>query len=188
VGEKKWSLFTQFCCPSDEADEQQIQKKKHVGNDHVSVIWSEHCTEYDPEVIKSQFNFVHVIIYPLQNGLYRIQIKKKDQIPSFGPLVDGALVSPKLLPLLVRATLINANRVVRVATTQGAIVSCWFASVLPLISPCVSGSSGAGSRKAPSRDCGQVSKGSGFSFVDDGNHGSKCDAGMGASNRARRHV
>jgi hypothetical protein len=108
--------------PTDEGDEQQIQKKKHVGNDHVSVIWSEHYSEYDPEVIKSQFNFVHVIVYPLRNGLHRIQIKKKDQIPFFGPLVDGALVSPTLLPLLVRATLINANRVVRVATTQGSIV------------------------------------------------------------------
>jgi hypothetical protein len=139
-------VFDQYF--SDEADEQQIQKKKHVGNDHVSVIWSEHHAEYDPEIIKSQFNFVHVIIYPLQNGLYRIQIKKKEQIPSFGPLVDGALVSPQLLPVLVkyfklccfsifidykynfqvRATLINANRVVRVATTQGAIVSQPFLS------------------------------------------------------------
>ncbi len=108
--------------PTDDGDEQQIQKKKHVGNDHVSVIWSEHYAEYDPEVIKSQFNFVHVIVYPLMNGLHRVQVKKKDQIPFFGPLVDGALVSPVLLPLLVRATLINANRVVRVATTQGAIV------------------------------------------------------------------
>lgn len=103
--QKRGCIFQTFCnaffeC-RDEADEQQIQKKKHVGNDHVSVIWSEHNAEYDPEVIKSQFNFVHVIIYPLQNGLYRIQIKKKDQIPSFGPLVDGALVSPQLLPLLV---------------------------------------------------------------------------------------
>ena len=108
--------------PTDEADEQQIQKKKHVGNDHVSVIWSEHNVEYDTEVIRSQFNFVHVIIYPLQNGLHRIQVKKKENIPCFGPLVDGALVSPQLLPSLVRATLINANRVVRQATTQGSIV------------------------------------------------------------------
>jgi hypothetical protein len=108
--------------PTDQADEQQIQKKKHVGNDHVSVIYSEHYAEYDPEVIKSQFNFVHVIIYPLINGLHRVQIKKKDKIPFFGPLVDGSLVSPSVLPPLVRATVINANRVVRIATTQGSIV------------------------------------------------------------------
>lgn len=68
-----------------------------------------------------QFNFVHVVVYPLVNGMFRVQIKKKDQIPSFGPLVDGAVVSPQLLPMLVRATVINANRVVRNATTQNYV-------------------------------------------------------------------
>ena len=32
--------------PTDEDDEQQISKKKHVGNDHVNIIWSENFKEY----------------------------------------------------------------------------------------------------------------------------------------------
>jgi len=35
------------------------------------------------------------------------------QVPMFGPLFDGALVDRKVLPALVRATVINASRASR---------------------------------------------------------------------------
>lgn len=36
-----------------------------------------------------------------------------DQVPFFGPLFDGAIVTGTLLPSLVRATCINASRAVK---------------------------------------------------------------------------
>lgn len=73
--------------PTIESDPQQIQKvnnnvetcfltvmqKRHVGNDFVHIIWSEHLRDYNPLTITSQFNEAHIIIYPLANGLFRIQ-------------------------------------------------------------------------------------------------------------------
>ena len=64
--------------PTSDKEVQQIHKKKHVGNDWVHIIWSEHDRDYKPDVIVSQFNAAHVIVYPLPNGLYRIQIAQKD--------------------------------------------------------------------------------------------------------------
>lgn len=43
-----------------DGDDQQILKKRHVGNDMVHVVWSEHTRDYRPGTITSQFNDAHV--------------------------------------------------------------------------------------------------------------------------------
>jgi len=96
--------------PSKESDPQQIEKKKHVGNDFVNIVWSEHIRDYKPTTISSQFNDAHVVIYPLPNGLFRIQIHRKEKISFFGPLVDGMVVSKRILCPLIRQTAINASK------------------------------------------------------------------------------
>eukprot|EP00761_Pharyngomonas_kirbyi_P000255 gb/GECH01000255.1/.p1 GENE.gb/GECH01000255.1/~~gb/GECH01000255.1/.p1 ORF type:complete len:1486 (+),score=342.16 gb/GECH01000255.1/:1-4458(+) len=99
--------------PTKENDEQQVHKKRHVGNDHVHIVWSEHDRDYRSWTIRSQFNFVHIVIYPLDNYLFRVQIFQKENVPPFGPLRDGMVVDKKVLAPLVRMTAINANRAVR---------------------------------------------------------------------------
>ena len=79
----------------------------------VHIVWSEHSRDYRPGTITSQFNDAHIVIYPLPNGLFRIQIFRKDERTLFGPLCDGMVVSKALLPRLVRQTALNANRYVR---------------------------------------------------------------------------
>jgi len=99
--------------PSKESDPQQIHKKRHVGNDAVHIVWSENKRDYSPHTITSQFNDVHIVIYPMPNGLYRIQVFKKHPELNFGPLQDGMVVSKTVLAPLARMTAINANRAVR---------------------------------------------------------------------------
>jgi len=99
-------------------DDKHVRRKRHVGNDHVHIVWSEHKRDYNPDVIVSQFNDAHLIVYPLQCGLYRIQTYRKQTIPEFGPLTDGMVLSNKILGPLIRITAINANRCVR--STQPA--------------------------------------------------------------------
>eukprot|EP01028_Stygiella_incarcerata_P005580 TRINITY_DN2343_c1_g1_i2.p1 TRINITY_DN2343_c1_g1~~TRINITY_DN2343_c1_g1_i2.p1 ORF type:complete len:1241 (+),score=324.07 TRINITY_DN2343_c1_g1_i2:259-3981(+) len=103
--------------PTKFGDPQQIQKKRHVGNDHVHIVWTENPYEYRVKTIRSQFNFVHVIIRPLEEGMYHIRLRKKDDVvSSFGPLQDDMIVRECVLADLVRMTVVNANRCVRSAS------------------------------------------------------------------------
>ncbi len=99
--------------PTKESDPKQISKKRHVGNDHVHIIWSEHKRDYDPNVIVSQFNDAHIVIYPQPSGLFRVQIFRKEKLKLFGPLMDGMLVNKQVLSDMIRLTAVNAHRSVR---------------------------------------------------------------------------
>lgn len=95
-------------------DEDSMKTKlRHLGNDEIHIIWCEHNRDFRRGIINTEFGDVLIIIYPLKNGLYRIQIDCKEKIPPFGPLFDGAIIDEKLLPLLVRSTAISAGRAKR---------------------------------------------------------------------------
>jgi len=97
--------------PTKENDTQQIHKKRHVGNDHVHIVYCKDKKQYRPKTITSQFNDAHIVVYPLKSrNSYRIQIHKKDFMPPFGPLQDGMVVGRRLLGPLVRLTAYNASR------------------------------------------------------------------------------
>jgi hypothetical protein len=97
--------------PTVRDDPQQIEKKKYIGNDSVHIVWSENDREYKPGTISGAFNFVHIVLDPLRNGLIKVQIcKKKDQVKFFGPLLNGMVLPLELLPSLLRHTVINARK------------------------------------------------------------------------------
>ncbi|KAF1744581.1 hypothetical protein MXB_20, partial [Myxobolus squamalis] len=94
--------------PSDENGGGQIFKLRHLGNDEVHIIWTEHYRPFRRGIINTEFGDVLIIIYPLKNGLFKIGIIKRPEIPLFGPLLDGSTVPFRLLSVLVRETAINA--------------------------------------------------------------------------------
>ncbi|MBN3301758.1 RGPA2 protein, partial [Amia calva] len=98
--------------PSD-SDDSLTKKLRHLGNDEVHIVWSEHTRDYRKGIIPTDFGDVLIIVYPMKNHMFFIQIMKKPQVPFFGPLFDGAIVTGTLLPSLVRATCINASRAVK---------------------------------------------------------------------------
>ena len=93
--------------------EDMHRKTKHLGNDEVMVIWSEHGRDFRRNIIRTDFGDVVIEIYPQQSGLFRIGISRKANVPFFGPLFDGAIVNERILPGLVRATAVNASRAMR---------------------------------------------------------------------------
>ncbi|KAI8325887.1 hypothetical protein GQ54DRAFT_315524 [Martensiomyces pterosporus] len=96
--------------PPDPKDPRQMTKKRHIGNDHVHVIWNESRHSYRPETISGAFGNVQIQIRPLGTGQYGIGIFFDDRIKPFGPLVDGMVVSTDVLPSAVRATAISGHR------------------------------------------------------------------------------
>uniref|UniRef100_A0A8C9SP40 Ral GTPase activating protein catalytic subunit alpha 2 n=1 Tax=Scleropages formosus TaxID=113540 RepID=A0A8C9SP40_SCLFO len=98
--------------PSDSGDS-LTKKLRHLGNDEVHIVWSEHTRDYRRGIIPTDFGDVLIIIYPMKNHMFYVQIMKKPQVPFFGPLFNGAIVTGTLLPSLVRATCVNASRAVK---------------------------------------------------------------------------
>ncbi|XP_033499071.2 ral GTPase-activating protein subunit alpha-1 isoform X4 [Epinephelus lanceolatus] len=98
--------------PHDQ-DHNLTKKLRHLGNDEVHIVWSEHSRDYRRGIIPTEFGDVLIIIYPMKNHMYSIHILKKPEVPFFGPLFDGAIVDMNILPTMVRATAINASRALK---------------------------------------------------------------------------
>lgn len=90
-----------------------LQKTRHLGNDEIHIVWSEHWRDYRRGIIPTEFCDVLIVIYPLKNKLYRIQVIRKPEVPFFGPLYNEMIVDHGVLPGLVRATAVNASRAKR---------------------------------------------------------------------------
>lgn len=107
--------------PNDptENDNQQIYKKRHIGNDHVHIIYCTSEKDYNTTTITSQFNQVHIVVYPLQTGTFRVDTFSRNDEIKFGPLKNSVVVSKKELPSLVRDTAEEA--MVRFYMSQSAL-------------------------------------------------------------------
>lgn len=86
-----------------------MKKKRHIGNDFVHIIFKECDAEYDVHTFSGQFNAVHIIVQPLNGKEYRVQVKCKPGIPSFGPLSGTQVVPRSVVAQCVRQTSLNAN-------------------------------------------------------------------------------
>lgn len=57
-----------------------VLQLRHLGNDEVHIVWSEHSRDYRRGIIPTDFGDVLIIIYPMKNHMYFIQIMKKSQV------------------------------------------------------------------------------------------------------------
>ncbi|KAI3654114.1 hypothetical protein MP228_000833 [Amoeboaphelidium protococcarum] len=101
--------------PSDPEDPRQIKKKRHIGNDHVHIVWDEHSKLYRNGTIAGDYGNVVIIIRPpsadqKEQDYFTIRIYKDSKLPMFGPLLDGSIVHAQSLASLVRSTAVNAYR------------------------------------------------------------------------------
>ncbi|KAH6561932.1 hypothetical protein BASA60_011309 [Batrachochytrium salamandrivorans] len=56
--------------PTDPADPKTTEEERHIGNDHVHVIWNEHYRDYKWKTIGGDFGNAQIAITPLSNGMY----------------------------------------------------------------------------------------------------------------------
>uniref|UniRef100_A0A673LUC3 Rap-GAP domain-containing protein n=1 Tax=Sinocyclocheilus rhinocerous TaxID=307959 RepID=A0A673LUC3_9TELE len=68
--------------PSD-SDDSITKKLRHLGNDEVHIVWSEHTRDYRRGIIPTDFGDVLIIIYPMKNHMFFVQIMKKPQVLPF---------------------------------------------------------------------------------------------------------
>ncbi|KAI8890564.1 hypothetical protein K501DRAFT_168533, partial [Backusella circina FSU 941] len=107
--------------PSKPGDKQQIQRKRHIGNDIVCIVFVEGRQPFNPAAIKSQFLHVFIIvhqekwkdqdIWSIYKCMYRVEVVRVQEVPEFGPpLPEIAIFDTKeKLSHFILAKLVNAE-------------------------------------------------------------------------------
>ncbi|XP_074027407.1 probable Rho GTPase-activating protein CG5521 isoform X2 [Leptinotarsa decemlineata] len=99
--------------PAD-TSEAVLNKTRHLGNDEVHIVWSEHSRDYRRDIIPTEFCDILITIYPLGGNLNRVTVDCKADVPHFGVLFNEAIVESSVLAGLVRASAICASRAKRI--------------------------------------------------------------------------
>ncbi|XP_029603532.1 rap1 GTPase-activating protein 1 isoform X3 [Salmo trutta] len=82
--------------PYTEGDTLQLQRKRHIGNDIVAIVFQEESTPFVPDMIASNFLHAYVVVQVenacTDNVLYKVSVTARDDVPFFGPpLPDPAV-------------------------------------------------------------------------------------------------
>eukprot|EP00058_Branchiostoma_floridae_P028457 XP_002613948.1 hypothetical protein BRAFLDRAFT_57261 [Branchiostoma floridae] len=85
--------------PYTEGDSQQLQRKRHIGNDIVCIIFQEENTPFTPDMIASHFLHAFIVVQPLnacsENTHYKVSVAARDDVPFFGPTLPNPAVFRK---------------------------------------------------------------------------------------------
>ncbi|XP_060913691.1 rap1 GTPase-activating protein 1 isoform X10 [Labrus mixtus] len=85
--------------PYTEGDTQQLQRKRHIGNDIVAIVFQEDNTPFVPDMIASNFLHAYVVVQVVNpcsdNVLYRVSVTARDDVPFFGPALPNPAVFKK---------------------------------------------------------------------------------------------
>lgn len=76
-----------------------LPQLRHLGNDEVHIVWSEHTRDYRRGIIPTDFGDVVIVIHPMKNHMYFIQIMKKPQVCAVSR--SAGLVTSKQLLIVV---------------------------------------------------------------------------------------
>jgi len=97
-------------------DSQQLERKRHIGNDVVVVVYMEGDQALEPGFIRSHFNHVYIVVKPVAVQLdgpsktcYRIGVAAKLGVVPFGPYLQDKLYEKEELKTYLLTKLINAQ-------------------------------------------------------------------------------
>jgi hypothetical protein len=113
--------------PTTANDPQCNNKKRHIGNDYVRIVWNDSGIPYRFDTLTTQFQFVNIVIEPHslgaiaafsnnlhENEYFKVTVQRAPGMTEFAPVGHFKLISAENLPLLVR---------------QLSLLADWFASV-----------------------------------------------------------
>ncbi|VDM53100.1 unnamed protein product [Angiostrongylus costaricensis] len=74
-------------------DHQQLQRKRHIGNDIVAVVFQEQNTPFAPDMIASNFLHAYIVVQPIDpltdKVRYKVSVAARDDVPFFGPTLPA---------------------------------------------------------------------------------------------------
>ena len=105
--------------PLDQNDPNSwIHKKRHIGNNYVTIIYNDSSSEFRFGTLPSQFDSVNLIVTPLDDDTYQVRMKTKPGFPDFSPLFTPKVISASSVAAFVRQIAIHADRLSQVVQNQ----------------------------------------------------------------------
>lgn len=95
-------------------DPQCSGKKRHIGNDFVTIVYNDADKPYAFDTLPGQFNFINIVISPHsvsndENTFFKVEMQRRPDMPEIGPITEPKLVSSQSLPGFVRQMALHAN-------------------------------------------------------------------------------
>lgn len=113
--------------PTNANDPNCNNKKLHIGNDYVRIVWNDSGSPYRFDTLQTQFQFVNIVVEPHslgsvaafsnnlhENEYFKVYVQRAPGMAEFAPVGSFKLISAEQLPLLIR---------------QISILADWFTSV-----------------------------------------------------------
>ncbi|KFW70858.1 Tuberin [Pygoscelis adeliae] len=95
--------------PTKDVDKNRCDKKRHLGNDFVSIVYNDSGEDFKLGTIKGQFNFVHVIITPLDYDCNLVTLQCRKDMEGLVDTSVAKIISDKNLPFVARQMALHAN-------------------------------------------------------------------------------
>ncbi|KAF9874864.1 GTPase activating protein [Colletotrichum karsti] len=108
-----------------ERDPHCINKKRHIGNDFVNIIFNDSGMPFKFDTFPSEFNYVNIVITPESRAgflamrenppsekhppFYKVQVMSKPGFPEISPASETKMVSLRALPGFIRLLALNAS-------------------------------------------------------------------------------
>ncbi|XP_063818751.1 rap1 GTPase-activating protein 1-like isoform X2 [Pseudophryne corroboree] len=120
--------------PYTPGDTQQLQRKRHIGNDIVSLVYQDAGSVFSPDIVTSHFLHCFIVVQSCRshsgNTLYKVSVTARDDVPGFGPALPSPAVFQKnqhfrelLLTKLINAE-VSCYRAERFSKLQERTRSC----------------------------------------------------------------
>ncbi|KAM5152339.1 tuberin [Mantella aurantiaca] len=95
--------------PNKEIDPYRCNKKRHVGNNFVNIVYNDSGEFYKLGTLKGQFNFVDVNIQPLDCDSNLVTLQCRKDMEGLVDITVAKIVSDKNLPFLARQMALHSN-------------------------------------------------------------------------------
>ncbi|XP_072397243.1 tuberin [Diabrotica undecimpunctata] len=95
--------------PNKESDPTCNNKKMHIGNNFVTIIYNESGEDVNMSTFKGQFTFACIIIQPLDMGINRVTVKVKEELSNLIASSEPKLVSDQNVGIFARQIALHTN-------------------------------------------------------------------------------
>lgn len=123
--------------PNVATDKYHALKKRHIGNNHVNIFFDESGHAFNFNVIKSQFNFLNIVITPhtalqrtgryAESKVFKVKTFRRHGVPGIFSTTHFKLISAEQLPLFIRNTILISDKFAQIwhNCNNGEYISNW---------------------------------------------------------------